>query len=99
MLMDLFACQGNFAPCNDNFKFMLQKGKASSRSMDKHNTLLPAIKASNSSRVPCHFDLQSWFNHVNALSSYGKHWILFKLKMYIAIHVVSLQTFLRIHFF
>lgn len=61
--------------------------------MARRDMQLPAARAPGSSRVPCHSDPQRWFNHVNALSNYGKHCILFKLKMYIAIHIVSLQTF------
>lgn len=78
---------------------MLQKGGASSRSVGDHSALLAALKAPDSSRVPCHSDPQRGPDHVNALPNYGKHCILFKLKMYITIHIVSLQTFLRVSVF
>lgn len=78
---------------------MLQKGGASSRSVDEHNMLLAALKAPDLSRVPCHSDLQRRSHHVNVLSNYGKHCISFKLKMYIAIRIVNLQTFLCISVF
>lgn len=78
---------------------MLQKGGASSHSVDEHNMLLAALKAPDSSRVSCHSDLQRGSHHVNVLSNYGKHCMSFKLKMCIAIHIVSLQTFLCISVF